>query len=997
MFAPKLENFLNNCFANTCLTVLGSTPHGLGRINRFIHDNLEDANNKELAKLLENAVKSSYSQKMVNIFPIIKIIDSSLKVGEQEDIFPFISSLAEKLGFGEENIFPRTGETLFKCQECGEISRTKNVQSSVTLFHMNGRNLLEDFAKSLHEDLKKRCSKCQKNTIHESNHSIDESKYLMLRPSNLVHSVQVDQLKDIPSIGVISLVGFATREGDAQGKSGHWWFTRINKDSTSLRLDGVQQKHQDVMTTTSQIPQGNLFIFKRLKRPLPNPPPSKFLTTPLPSTVQPASFPIASSSSSSSSSSSNISNSPCSNSPERSSCSNSLSPISSPLSTPPPSPSPSILVTEGEESEVEMSEEEVTQPPPVKRGEKILQTSCVICDKMFSKAANVRRHMIKIHQMDFNQVKALKIENTSKQCTWCGVMQKNLTTHHRHCKKFLKFQSIVKIKKVETEKEPTLLPPKKQVKGTSEFIRLFSNFMNSNGPKAILKRYIRLVENMLMYWEAKIVNFFCLNLLYPLQTQAVFPSSFDFLTTVKNDFARVDAAKAFKHLCLFVLQHFQKSSSALVEFSFQEKTAWEHHVQARMMENSGTIKGHNKVASLATAINKQSQRAEGKGHDLRHNSQRIMAHFQHISNLKSVHDAVLSIRDTPEIWNEEHARKLLVCILIIFSGGIRPSVALRLTIKEFRDAVQTEDGTMVAQVLGSKTILSWGLAPLPFFYNGVYDAISSYISYFKSSAEDDHAVFSVNSDGNPQSFARDHFIYFKKQFLEGYFTNPTEQRTFTPKIWRHGWANWKHQNPSKTIRNLGQHAMGQSTETVIKNYADSIPENVIKFGRAIMSNLVKFDDAELDNDQKPVMRKRQREDSETSSDSEPTSSLKKSRVLPSQVRKGTCFLPNDRDYLRKLFFKDNQPPTSLEVSMIKKLEREDPTFKRIWTQTLEKKAEEARLNGATEEEADRKAAIAAKAALRKTLTIGGKKKKKKEDYSEDDHYDYPAGRSTMIL
>jgi len=44
------------------------------------------------------------------------------------------------------------------------------------------------------------------------------------------------------------------------------------------------------------------------------------------------------------------------------------------------------------------------------------------------------------------------------------------------------------------------------------------------------------------------------------------------------------------------------------------------------------------------------------------------------------------------------------------------------------------------------------------------------------------------------------------------------------------------------LRPSGQQAMGQSTATVIKNYADSIPENVIKFGRAILSNIVKFPD-----------------------------------------------------------------------------------------------------------------------------------------------------------
>ena len=59
---------------------------------------------------------------------------------------------------------------------------------------------------------------------------------------------------------------------------------------------------------------------------------------------------------------------------------------------------------------------------------------------------------------------------------------------------------------------------------------------------------------------------------------------------------------------------------------------------------------------------------------------------------------------------------------------------------------------------------------------------------------------------------------------------------------------------------------------------------------------------------------------------------------------------------------------------------------------MERKAEEARFKGATDEEAEIKAKIPAKSALRKTLHKGKKKKKKKEYSSEEDHYDYPAGK-----
>ena len=134
------------------------------------------------------------------------------------------------------------------------------------------------------------------------------------------------------------------------------------------------------------------------------------------------------------------------------------------------------------------------------------------------------------------------------------------------------------------------------------------------------------------------------------------------------------------------------------------------------------------------------------------------------------------------------------------------------------------------------------------------------------------------------------------------------------------------------LRPSGQQAMGQSTATVIKNYADSIPEN----GRAILSNIVKFPDNivkfpdnESDTKHKADSKKRRREDSEESSisDSASPSAGKKPKTLASEVSQGThffpkrCFLPKDRDYLRTLFFKDNEPPRSLQEVKILFLEK----------------------------------------------------------------------------
>ena len=264
VFAPRMQNRNNNCFANTCLSILGNTPEGLAQIKIFINKEHQNSQDIELGKLMKDAVHSSSIKKPINLCKLIPLIDSSLQLGEQEDIYPFISNLSEKLGFGEGTIFPKTEKIVSSCEKCGEESITLNPTSIVTLFFMNGKNVLDEFRTGLQQNVDKMCYTCGENTNHKQIQILEKSDYLMLRSLNDYSEKEVDLIKEIENIGSLSLVGFATRKADATGNSGHWWYTRVMHDGTSVKLDGEKLHHQNNIITSRSLSDGNLFVYKIL-------------------------------------------------------------------------------------------------------------------------------------------------------------------------------------------------------------------------------------------------------------------------------------------------------------------------------------------------------------------------------------------------------------------------------------------------------------------------------------------------------------------------------------------------------------------------------------------------------------------------------------------------------------------------------------------------------------------------------------------------------------
>ena len=266
VFAPRMQNKNNNCLANTCLSILGNTPEGLGQIKIFINKEHQNSQDIELGKLMKDAVHSSSIKKPINLCKLIPLIDPSLQLGEQEDIYPFISNLSEKLGFGEGTIFPKTDKKVSSCEKCGVESITLNPTSIVTLFFMNGKNVLDEFRTGLQQTVEKMCYTCGENTNHKQIQILEKSDYLMLRSLNDYSEKEVDLIKEIENIGILSLVGFATRKGDATGKSGHWWYTRVMHDGTSVKLDGEKLHHQNNIITSRSLSDGNLFVYKILPK-----------------------------------------------------------------------------------------------------------------------------------------------------------------------------------------------------------------------------------------------------------------------------------------------------------------------------------------------------------------------------------------------------------------------------------------------------------------------------------------------------------------------------------------------------------------------------------------------------------------------------------------------------------------------------------------------------------------------------------------------------------
>ena len=117
------------------------------------------------------------------------------------------------------------------------------------------------------------------------------------------------------------------------------------------------------------------------------------------------------------------------------------------------------------------------------------KTKCPECSKLFGKAGNVRRHLIKVHNMDKKQISEYDIATTQLRCKWCKEFFSNRGLHYqgKRCKEKMKALS----KKKEATPDGKRLPNKcpaafrpggKMILETITALKLFSleNFRTYN-------------------------------------------------------------------------------------------------------------------------------------------------------------------------------------------------------------------------------------------------------------------------------------------------------------------------------------------------------------------------------------------------------------------------------------------------------------------------------------------------------------------------------------
>ena len=135
------------------------------------------------------------------------------------------------------------------------------------------------------------------------------------------------------------------------------------------------------------------------------------------------------------------------------------------------------------------------------------------------------------------------------------------------------------------------------------------------------------------------------------------------------------------------------------------------------------------------------------------NTPRAEELFKELWKSEKLAETVMDIRKATieELW-EKHGldeikiRKLLASLCIVFGGGARAVVTTNMTVEEFENAVENEEGQRQVDVSDHKTRYL-GAAPLPFIYEGLYEACDRYKRDFCETRSPSDSLFLTQQGG----------------------------------------------------------------------------------------------------------------------------------------------------------------------------------------------------------------------------------------------------------
>ena len=171
-----------------------------------------------------------------------------------------------------------------------------------------------------------------------------------------------------------------------------------------------------------------------------------------------------------------------------------------------------------------------------------------------------------------------------------------------------------------------------------------------------------------------------------------------------------------------------------IEFFIQDRTTWRNHVLSLKNEVSALVKVDARAAAEKTA-QKNADRMDNEN-DLRFNHERLKVMLERVCTSTVVQSivsdvATLSKHELDKKYAENTIKYCLASCLLVTSGGSRPHCILRMTNREFAQAKQADDGTMIPKVKKHKVAGKWGAYNLPMIYPNLYEATRKFILYYR--------------------------------------------------------------------------------------------------------------------------------------------------------------------------------------------------------------------------------------------------------------------------
>ena len=588
------------------------------------------------------------------------------------------------------------------------------------------------------------------------------------------------------------------------------------------------------------------------------------------------------------------------------------------------------------------------------------QVSCPICDKTFAQTSNVRVHMKTIHRMETKEVdKQLKgIGSTTSKCPNCMKPQTNLWRHLKTCSGGRNSRLVVskKGRPVKVDENVTLM---------GEFKKWSEPNPRELNPVTI-KRHIKYSEEILAYFDHEVPSFNSEKLMSK-DNPPDLPDIEIFLPQIQSAGMKSHYVAAYMYFNRFLQTSFRTRNWSN-KVNYADKNARQSHLKD-MADAAGEKWRSLKKSIEKERLNNKKERARNPA-VLTFNMPRAEELFRKLWRSEKLAEIVTDIRKATreELW-EKHAldetkiRDILASLCIVFGGGNRAVVITNMTVGEFENAVENEDGQRQVDVKEHKTD-QLGAAPLPFIFEGLYEACDRYRRDFRPvPGNPDESLF-ITKNGGP--IKPNNCIQSLKRFLD---LTEEEREKWNVEVWRKVWATWNSNHPDEVVKNWGFSTLLHDEKTSRKHYVQVQQDVGIRFANEMIRSMAfgENDAAEAGQD-KEAGPSRARERGEPPKRRGEPAKRRGSNIAPDgPARKSsrldvfskgskTTFSPDQRKFIREIF---GQRQT-LSASDIQNMAESNTQFKALLEALIKHKEQEVTTN--TAPVMDR-----VKAAIRKCL------------------------------